>query len=226
VEKPPAQHIPQPTPPAWIFERLPKEKPAPEWIAPSRAVAHDFAASEVSEFTISAKARGVLLHRLIEELPRFAGDEAAAAARYLANAASALSAGERTALADEALTVLKHPDIAALLAASGRSEVPIAGEIARSGQGPLFVSGQIDRLIVTDDAVTALDFKSDRPVPAKAPDAYVVQLALYQAVLRKIFPGRTVECAIAWTAGPKLEPLAQERLDEALKRVPGMASLP
>lgn len=222
----PAEEVSKP-PPGWIFERLPKEKPAPEWIAPSRAVAHEFAGAETSVLTISAKERGVLLHRLIETLPNYAGDEiTAAAARYLANAAPDVPEEERIALAHEALAVLEDPAIAALLAAPGRSEVPVAGEIERVRREPLFISGQIDRLIVTPEKVTILDFKSDRPVPQKVPASYVVQLALYGALVSRIFPGRSVDCALAWTAGPKLEIVRQEAIDEALKRVPGMASLP
>ncbi|BCJ92118.1 double-strand break repair helicase AddA [Terrihabitans soli] len=215
-----------PAPPAWIFEKLPKEKPAPEWIAPSRAVAHDFAEAETLKLAISAKERGVLLHRLIETLPRYAGTEADAAARYLTNIAPDLPDSERTALAGEALAVLKEPAIAALLSAPGRSEVPVAGEIARPGRAPLFVSGQVDRLIVTADRVTVLDFKSDRPAPNKAPEGYITQLALYRALLRRIFSGKTIDCALVWTAGPKLEPIPQEALDVALERVLGMAPLP
>jgi ATP-dependent helicase/nuclease subunit A len=226
VERPPAAVVETPAAPAWIFERLPKEKPAPEWIAPSRAVEHEFAGGEASQLAVSAKARGVLLHRLIEELPRIAGDATAAADRYLTNAAPTLSDAERTALRDEALAVLAHPGIASLLATPGRAEVPVAGQIERPGQSPLFVSGQIDRLIVTPDKVTILDFKSDRPMPSSAPADYLVQMALYRAVIGRIFPGKSVDCGIAWTAGPKLEPLSQDRLDEALKRVPGMAPLP
>jgi ATP-dependent helicase/nuclease subunit A len=225
-----AREIPEkrsiPAPPAWIFTRLPKERPAPQWLAPSRAAAHAFTETQTPALAISAKERGVLLHRLIETLPRYAGEEAAAAHRYLANTASTLAQNERATLAAEALAVLKHPEIAALLALPGRSEVPVAGEIARAGRDPLFVAGQIDRLIVTPDKVTILDFKSDRPVPEEAPDHYVTQLALYRAVIGRIFADRTIDCALVWTAGPRLEPVPQERLDGALERVPGMAPLP
>jgi ATP-dependent helicase/nuclease subunit A len=227
TERKAAEEKSLPAPPAWIFERLPKEKPAPLWLAPSRAVAHDFAETEVPALAISAKERGVLLHRLIETLPRYTGDEiAAAAARYLANAASTLPESERVALASEALAVLRDPELAALLAMPGRSEVPVAGEIPRAGREPLFVAGQIDRLIVTPDRITILDFKSDRPVPEKAPASYVTQLALYRALLGRIFLDRTVDCALVWTAAPRLEAIPQQALDRALERVPGMAALP
>ena len=48
------------------------------------------------------------------------------------------------------------------------------------------VSGQIDRLAVTDDAVLIADFKTNRPPPKTAeetPALYLAQMALYRAAL-------------------------------------------
>ena len=69
---------------------------------------------------------------------------------------------------------------------------------------------------LTVDRVLVLDFKTDRPPPtdaAAAPDSYVMQLALYREVLRKIFPGKTVSCALLWTEKPHLMELPDSRLD-------------
>ena len=46
------------------------------------------------------------------------------------------------------------------------------------------------------------DYKTDRPAPRRpedAPPKYVAQLALYRAVLGKIYPGREVRAALLWT---------------------------
>ena len=53
------------------------------------------------------------------------------------------------------------------------------------------VSGQIDRLAVTQGSVLIGDFKTNRPPPrriADVPPSYVRQLALYRAVLGKLYP--------------------------------------
>ena len=42
------------------------------------------------------------------------------------------------------------------------------------------------------------------PTAKEAPPAYVEQLALYRAVLGRIYPGRTVRAALVWTEGPAL----------------------
>ena len=55
----------------------------------------------------------------------------------------------------------------------------------------MLVSGQIDRLVVTPDAVLIVDFKTNHAPPANAadaPPAYVRQLALYRAVLGRLYP--------------------------------------
>ena len=65
----------------------------------------------------------------------------------------------------------------------------------------LHVSGRVDRLVVTPERVLVVDFKTNRPSPDRiegADPAYLMQMALYVAVLREVFPGRRVEAALVW----------------------------
>ena len=59
------------------------------------------------------------------------------------------------------------------------------------------LSGQIDRLAVTEDAVLIVDYKTNRPPPetedAVAP-VYLRQMAAYRAALRGVYPDREVRC--------------------------------
>jgi ATP-dependent helicase/nuclease subunit A len=80
--------------------------------------------------------------------------------------------------------------------------------------GDRLVFGQIDRLAVSAAEVLILDYKSDREPPSEpdqVPVAYLRQMAAYQALLRHIYPGRPVRCALLWTEGPRLM-----MLDDAL----------
>ena len=59
--------------------------------------------------------------------------------------------------------------------------------------------------------VLAVDFKTNRPPPAKVEDApalYLTQMALYRAALAKVFPDRRIACALVWTDGPALDAAA------------------
>ncbi len=66
------------------------------------------------------------------------------------------------------------------------------------------------------------DFKTNRPAPRRiedVPPAYVRQLALYRAVLTKLYPGKRVRAALIWTEVPDLMELSGEALDAALAQV-------
>ncbi|MCZ7171487.1 hypothetical protein NK326_24160, partial [Salmonella enterica] len=64
-----------------------------------------------------------------------------------------------------------------------------------------------------------VDYKTNRPAPdaIEAVDAaYVLQAAVYVAVLKRLYPDRPVEAALVWTDGPKLMPIPQAMLEAAL----------
>jgi ATP-dependent helicase/nuclease subunit A len=48
---------------------------------------------------------------------------------------------------------------------------------------------------------------------------YVEQLALYRAVLKKLYPDKSVRAALVWTEVPDLMELSVEALDAALLRI-------
>ena len=106
----------------------------------------------------------------------------------------------------------------ALFAENSRAEVPIVGLVSQGER----VSGQVDRLAVTEAQVLIADYKSDRLVPRRAEDVsqtYVRQLALYRAVLQRLYPNHQVRAALVWTAGPTLMELPAALLDAALSRL-------
>jgi ATP-dependent helicase/nuclease subunit A len=106
------------------------------------------------------------------------------------------------------------PRFAAVFAPGSRAEVPIVGRL----DGRL-VSGQIDRLVVTPAEILIVDYKTNHAPPAKAAEApagYVRQLALYRAVLGKLYPQRTVRAALLWTETPDLMEISASALDAGL----------
>jgi ATP-dependent helicase/nuclease subunit A len=84
------------------------------------------------------------------------------------------------------------------------------------------VSGQIDRLAVLDDEILIADYKTTARPPRgneQPPPAYVAQLALYRALLKKIYPARAVRAFLIWTTGPLVRELTVAELDEALATI-------
>jgi ATP-dependent helicase/nuclease subunit A len=119
------------------------------------------------------------------------------------------------------MRVLADPRFAELFAPGSKAEVPIVGRCDIGGK-PIRVSGRVDRLAVTQDAVLIGDFKTDRNPPRQAADVHeghVRQLALYRAVLVKLYPDRPVRAALIWTEVPDLMELSAETLDAALRHV-------
>jgi ATP-dependent helicase/nuclease subunit A len=167
--------------------------------------------------------RGTLVHRLLQSLPDIAEPRRRdAALKYLARNADGWSEGDREALAEGVLALIEDARFAHAFAQGSRAEVGIAGRLERPGRPPALVSGQIDRLVVTPGEVLIVDYKTNHTPPggpAQAPSAYVRQLALYRAVLRKLYPQRPVRAALLWTETPELMEISAPALDAQLASI-------
>jgi ATP-dependent helicase/nuclease subunit A len=167
----------------------------------------------------SALLRGSLVHRLLQSLPDIpAARRRKAADDYLVRAGGKLPAEERARLGEQVMRVLDNAGFHELFASGSRAEVPIVGMLDL-GDEMVPIAGQVDRLSVTQDAVLIGDFKTNRPPPRRieeVPPPYVRQLALYRAVLTKLYPDRPVRAALIWTEVPDLMELSAEVLERAL----------
>jgi ATP-dependent helicase/nuclease subunit A len=211
--------------PDWLTRPAEPER-APAIVTPSTAnegVAPEFVLAGKADERRRALLRGTVVHRLLQSLPDVAPERRAAAARqYLARAASEFTEVERDEVIAQVLAVLDHPHFAQLVAPGSWAEVPIVGRIVRDGGPPILVSGQVDRLAVTDAAILMADYKTNRPAPrrpADVPEAYLAQLALYREVLARLYPGRGVRAALVWTDVPDFMEISGDALDAALARI-------
>jgi ATP-dependent helicase/nuclease subunit A len=166
--------------------------------------------------------RGRLVHRLMQSLPDIPPERRKEAAeRFLAKAAQNFDAAAQAEIARKVLAILDDKSFAEIFAAGSRAEVPIVGRIPRPSGEPIPVAGQVDRLAVSGDAILIADYKSDRTVPDKLDDVqpYVAQLALYRAVLMRIYPGKTVRAALIFTDGPRVFEVPAATMDAALTKL-------
>jgi ATP-dependent helicase/nuclease subunit A len=222
----PAAPAPHHHEPAWLTTAVGPETARAVTLTPSTAYEETASPRRYASGAQDARRalqRGLLVHRLMQSLPELAaGERAAAARRYIDRAGAAFEGDERDRLMAGVLGLFADARFAPLFAAGSRAEVPIVGRLHRPGRPDVLVSGQIDRLVVTADAVLIADYKTNQVVPANpqaAPQAYLEQLALYRAVLGMIYPGRTVRAALVWTEGPDLMEFSASALDAALARV-------
>jgi len=209
--------------PAWLRIPAPSETPADYLLRPSdpaEGEGHRIRTGESAELRARALLRGTLVHRLLQSLPDIATVRRRdAALGYLARNAGDWTAGDREALAAGVLALIEDPRFAAVFATGSRAEVAIAGRLDRPGRRPALVSGQIDRLVVTPTEVLIVDYKTNHAplrLVAEAPAAYVRQLALYRAVLRKLYPLLPVRAALLWTETPDLMEISAPALDAEL----------
>ncbi len=125
------------------------------------------------------------------------------------------------AFARENAALIAAPGIAPLFGPGSRAEVAIEGAIA-TPSGPLSVSGRIDRLVAGEGRILIADFKTDRSPPADlkaVPESHQLQLALYRAVLERLYPGRKVDAVLVYTEAPRLIAVPSERLDGHISRI-------
>jgi ATP-dependent helicase/nuclease subunit A len=203
--------------PPWLTQSVAAEAIHTFAITPSGASEDDarYAASPSSLDRESALLRGTLVHRLMQSLPDIAPEfRAEAARRYLTRSGKKLEQDKRNDVAAQVFAILDNPAFAPLFAQGSRAEVPIVGRL-----GTRLVSGQVDRLVVTHDAVFIADYKTNRPAPGNLDEAlkkhrgYVRQLALYRAVLRGIYPRHAIRAALIWTDSAALMDIPASALD-------------
>ncbi|HET7885931.1 MAG TPA: double-strand break repair helicase AddA [Bradyrhizobium sp.] len=209
--------------PAWLRTPAALQPTRAELLRPSEVggdQARRVAARETVEQRSRALQRGTLVHRLLQSLPDIAAERRREAAlNFLRRNATDWAANEHDTLATKVLGLIVDPRFAAVFAEGSRAEVPIVGYLDRPGGTPMLVSGQVDRLVVTESEVLVVDFKTNQVPPvsaAAAPAAYVSQLALYRALLGKLYPQRAIRTALLWTETPELMEISAPALDAGL----------
>ena len=75
---------------------------------------------------------------------------------------------------------------------------------------------------MTESEILVVDFKTNQAPPdtaAEAPAAYIRQLALYRAILARLYPQRAIRAALLWTETPEFMEISASALDAGLASV-------
>ena len=188
----------------WARTKVLKESPLSKPYSPSHMEDDDETpVASPLEDDGTAYRRGTLIHRLLQLLGcgLSVGEQADFVKKYLQKEKD-LSLKAKESIEKEVLDLLSSKEFAFIFDGDSRAEVPIMGEV----DGKI-ISGQIDRLIVKDDKVYVIDFKTNRPAVLdreKVYPQYVTQLDIYKKLLGRIYPSKQIETYILWTNVLKL----------------------
>ncbi|MDP4593946.1 MAG: double-strand break repair helicase AddA [Beijerinckiaceae bacterium] len=222
-----AQARPDTEAPEWLFSAAPAERSPLPPLRPSTTlasadqtelVANQAIASGNTSPVFDGATMGRLVHDLLYRLPPLPPPQRPEAARrFLAARAGGLDAAMQDKLLADVISIIEEPALAAVFGPGARAEVAIAGSLSGPDGADIDISGRIDRLCITEQEVLLVDFKTGMARPAsQTPPAYLRQMALYRAVLQKLFPGMPVRALLVWTGGPGVTDLPPPLLDQAL----------
>ncbi|MDJ0628519.1 MAG: double-strand break repair helicase AddA [Rhodobacter sp.] len=203
--------------PDWMERRAPAPARAPKPLAPSDLGGAKVLFGDGGEADEdSGKAHGRLVHSFLEHLQHLAPSQWPAVAVALAGTETDDS--DRQRALDEASRVLLDPEFGFLFDDATLSEVDLSA--ALSNLGGRRINGTIDKLVVEPRRVLAVDFKTNAVVPGDAggtPEGILRQMGAYLAALETIYPGKRADVAILWTAEPRLMPLPNDIVRQALR---------
>lgn len=190
--------------PTWAITPVGPEPRPPRPLAPSSAGdERGVDAPLPPEFAAQAARRGTVIHGLLERLPDIAAEKREEAARlWLARQATDFDSEGQAEMIRAAMDVLDDPIFAALFSPGSLAEVPLAAIV-----GGKVVNGTADRLLITQERILVVDYKTARRPPTTA-DAIsrsiLAQMAAYVCVLEVIYPGRSVQAGVLFTQTPQL----------------------
>ncbi|PIR39376.1 MAG: double-strand break repair helicase AddA [Alphaproteobacteria bacterium CG11_big_fil_rev_8_21_14_0_20_39_49] len=147
--------------------------------------------------------KGKLIHKLLQYLPELPVEKREEKAlEFLNKYKNELSENEIENIKNRVFSVLNDSSISKIFGKGSKAEVPIVGMV-----GKFVISGRIDRLLVTDDEVLVIDYKTNNNVPANQEGVhknYLKQMKSYKDALQEIYPDKKIRCALIWTSEAKV----------------------
>ena len=170
----------------------------------------------IGEDSNNARLRGSFMHRLFEVLPEINQGERLTAALQIANQMSLKSKFQNfEELISEVLDILDNSEFSTVFSKNSKAEVSVVGRLEGIDGRKYDAMGQIDRLVVNENEVLIVDFKSNRidiDTVDKVPKQYIAQLGIYYLLMQSYFPLHNVRAAILWTWNAKLMEIEEELL--------------
>ncbi|WP_455479431.1 double-strand break repair helicase AddA [Bartonella sp. B23] len=164
---------------------------------------------------------GNIVHRLLQYLPNCEPKKRRDYARhYLNTKASHWNEIQRKDALNHVWKILDHSYLKPLFSEHSYAEVSLIGIVKIHGKEQT-VSGQIDRLYITQNSIVFIDFKtgiSPKNEVAIAPH-YLLQMALYRKLLQDIHPNKDIQALLVYSKEAKVFKLSPKKLDEILDEI-------
>ncbi|MEM9276951.1 MAG: double-strand break repair helicase AddA [Pseudomonadota bacterium] len=215
--------------PDWLLQMVPHEKPLPQPLSPSGAfllidkdnleqqsVRHSKTGNQNPSFAIQ---KGRAVHQLLEVLPDFTAEERSLIGeRYLQKIGSDWTEEQQAQVWSDIHSILANPEYAQLFSGKSLAEVSLTGKL-ETQTGERLIAGQIDRLVVSEQTVAIIDYKTNFVVPREIPGQILTQLSLYRELVRQIYPEHEVTCHILWVHAPAFIEVPGHLLNNALENI-------
>ncbi|EJF74572.1 double-strand break repair helicase AddA [Bartonella alsatica] len=223
--------------PDFFSHKLPAEPVLPKPLKPSVASLSIEAETEISSNQKSLSISPVLgetntnrafsieygniVHRLLQHLPNCPSTQRRDYAQYYLNTkVSHWHERQRQKALCHVWQILDDSYLKPLFSDHSRAEVSLMGIVKIHGKEQV-VSGQIDRLYITQNSIIFADFKTGVPPENEAAIAphYLLQMALYRKLLQAIHPNKNIQALLIYSKEVKIFKLPPEKLDALLDEI-------
>lgn len=225
IEKPKAKTIIQKMiVPEWVTKPIDKKQINERRIAPSILIDENYeppAISPVSGNKIARFLRGTLIHELLETLPQIEKSRQLEQAQKRLSRENQIDDELKNDIINEAIKIINDTQFGDLFSQDSRAEVAIMGK-SKLLPNDMIINGMIDRMIIKNDEILILDYKTNRPPPKNINDVvpqYINQMACYWALLHETYPSHKIKCALLWTDVPDLMEIPEDLMKSALVKL-------
>ncbi|UNE55616.1 double-strand break repair helicase AddA [Bartonella machadoae] len=164
---------------------------------------------------------GHVVHKLLQYLPNFSPEKRRDYAQhYLNTKVSHWHETQREKALRHVWQILEHSYLKPLFSVDSRAEVPLMGIVKIRGKEQA-ISGQIDRLYITQNSIIFADFKTGTPPEDESAIAshYLLQMALYRKLLQAIHPEKEIQALLVYSKEVKIFKLPPEKLEALLNEI-------
>ncbi len=187
--------------PTYLMQTAPEETPLSKPLMPSRMVENDTPEeSIVSTGQSIALKRGEFIHKLLQYLPDVPPEKRKEVALHLKP--------DDIEIDENLFNLFENNKFTVLFGENSTAETPIVGIV----DGKVF-SGQIDRLVVLENEVWIVDYKTNKFVPRTATgvsQSYKIQLFAYKELIKNIFTDKVIKTFLLWTENLSLMEMTDE----------------